>query len=537
MRPADPAALDGRMARDTVVVTACTLVSRLTGFVRVLVAAAVLSSGPLGDTYHAANMVPNLVFELVAGGVLQAVLVPVFVGARRADGDRGLGEATGAVLGAALALLGVIAVAVMALSPLLARALTALGDDPALAADKRALITPMLLVFVPQIVFYGIGMVTTAALAARGRFAAAALAPAVNNVVVIACYLGFRAARDGQAASLHLSPWEFALLAGGTTLAVVAFTAVPGIVLSGQGVPWRPRWMPDDPAVRHLRRSVGWAMLSVAGTLVPTAAAMVLGSGAPGGVAVFSLAFTFFALPHALFAVPVATALAPRVADTWQRGLHDETAERVEQSVRVVLPLVLVSSAGMVALAWPIAYVVASIGQAGSQGPQPIAHAVAAFGLGLAGYGFSVLMTRVMYGLDEVRSAALLVLAGAVAGVAVMVVCSVLLPDQDRASALALGYGAAQTVSAVLLARRVRRRVGAPSWSSTGRLAIGGLAAAGAAGGAMWWLQERFDTTRDAALAAIVVSGLAGVAVFGLVIAPLAGLRPSALVRRGSGDG
>ncbi len=526
------------MARDTIVVTACTLLSRLTGFVRVLIAAAVLSNGPLGDTYHAANMIPNLVFELVAGGVFQAVLVPIFVGARRrGGGDDGLGRSTGAVLGAALVLLGAIAAVVMALSPLIAWVLTALEDDPALVGDKRSLITPMLLVFVPQIVFYGIGMVTTAALAARGRFAAAALAPAVNNLVVIGCYLGFRAARDGQPASLHLSPWEFALLAGGTTLAVIAFTVVPGIVLASQGVSWRPRWSPADPAVRHLWRSVGWAMLSVVGTLVPMAAAMVLGSGAPGGVAVFSLAFTFFALPHALFAVPVATALAPRVADSWQRGLHDETAERVERSVQVVLPLVLVSSAGMVALAWPVAYVVASIGQAGSQGPAPIAHAVAAFGLGLAGYGLSVLMTRVMYGLDEVRAAALLVLAGAVAGVVVMAVASAWLDDRDRASALALGYGAAQTMSAVLLARRVRRHVGAPSWSSTGRLAIGSLVAAGAAGAVMWRLQSRFDTTRGAALAAIVVSGAVGVAVFVLLVVPLAGLRQSALSRRSSRAG
>ena len=73
-------------ARDTIVVTACTLVSRLTGFVRVLVAAAVLSNGLLGDTYHAANAIPNLLFELVAGGVLQAFLVPSFVAARRSGG-------------------------------------------------------------------------------------------------------------------------------------------------------------------------------------------------------------------------------------------------------------------------------------------------------------------------------------------------------------------------------------------------------------------------------------------------------------------
>ena len=155
----DGPALDGRMARDAVVVTVCTLLSRITGFVRVVVAAAVLSNGPLGDTYHAANMIPNLVFELVAGGVLQAVLVPSFVAARRSQGDDGLARATSVVAGGLVVALGAIAAVVMALSPLVAWALTALEDDVALVADKRDLIVPMLLVFVPQIVFYGIGMV------------------------------------------------------------------------------------------------------------------------------------------------------------------------------------------------------------------------------------------------------------------------------------------------------------------------------------------------------------------------------------------
>lgn len=525
-------AAPGRMARDTLVVTACTLFSRITGFVRVLVAAAVLSTGPLGDTYHAANMIPNLLFELVAGGVLQAVLVPAFVAARRRGGDDGLGHAAGSVAGLLSVVLAAIAAVVMLLSPLIAWALTALEDDPTLAADKRGLITPMLLVFLPQIVFYGIGMVSTAALAARGRFAAAALAPAVNNLVVIGCYLAFRASRDGEVASLHLDPVEFAWLAGGTTLAVIAFTLIPGLVLLGQGVRWRPRWRLDDPAVVSIRASIGWAMLSVVGTLVPMLAALVLGSGATGGVAVFSLAFTFFVLPHALLAVPVATALAPRVADSWQRGRREETSELVDRSMQVVIPLLGLAGAGLVALAHPIADVVVSIGQAGSQGPEPIAHALVAFGFGLVGYGVAVVLVRVMYGLDRVRETARLVIVSAVTGVAVMVVAAGLLPDTDRAAALAIGYGSAQSVTAVLLGVRVRRVVGAPPSSATGRIVAGTAGATVAAAVVMLLVQDRFGSSRASALAAIAVAGVAGIATFVALLVPLAGMRPGTLLRR-----
>ena len=80
--------------RDTILVTLCTLLSRITGFGRVVATAAVLGVGVLGDVYQTANMIPNLLFELVAGGVLQAVLVPSFVAARREGGNAALSEAT-----------------------------------------------------------------------------------------------------------------------------------------------------------------------------------------------------------------------------------------------------------------------------------------------------------------------------------------------------------------------------------------------------------------------------------------------------------
>ena len=120
-----------RFGRAALVVTASTLLSRLTGFARVLVAAACLGVGPLGDTYAAANMIPNLIFELAAGGVLQAVLVPTFVGIRREGGDDALGRAAAAVASALTALLAAVAVVALALSPLVTGVLVGDGDGDA----------------------------------------------------------------------------------------------------------------------------------------------------------------------------------------------------------------------------------------------------------------------------------------------------------------------------------------------------------------------------------------------------------------------
>jgi putative peptidoglycan lipid II flippase len=524
-------------ARDTIVVTACTLLSRLTGFVRVLVAAAVLSNGLLGDTYHAANTIPNLLFELVAGGVLQAFLVPSFVAARRSGGDEELGRSAGVVLGVLLVALSAVAALMMALSPLITHVLTSAGTDAAVIADERAVMTPMLLVFIPQIVFYGMGMVTTAALAARGRFAAAALAPAVNNIVVITCYLLYRASRQGQEASLDLDSTQFLLVAGGTTLAVIAFTAVPGIVLRSQGVRWRPRWRPHDRLVGDLRASVGWAMLSIVGTLVPTAAAIVLGYRVEGGVAVFTMTFAFFVLPHALIAVPVATTSAPRIADAWQRGDRERTGALIERSARVIVPLLSLAGAAMVALSWPVARVASSFGQAASQGVAPIAHALAMFGLGLLGYGMSFTMTRVLFSLSDVKRASLLVAAAAILGVFAMTIASVVMADSDRAAALALGYGTTQTLSAALLTWRAHQVTGYPTRRSIGQLGVGSLAAAVAAGVVMFGVQQWFDVSRSASLAAIVGAGTVGLVVFVVCVSLFAGVRPQALLGKAAGGG
>ena len=115
----------------------------------------------------------------------------------------------------------------MALSPVLARLMVASEPSGAVAGEKLDVMVPMVLVFVPQLLFYGIATATSAALNSRGRFVAAALAPAVNNVIVIVACLLFRMSREGAVADLNLTPFQFTLIAGGTTLGVIAYGLTP----------------------------------------------------------------------------------------------------------------------------------------------------------------------------------------------------------------------------------------------------------------------------------------------------------------------
>lgn len=510
--------LVARLGRDTVVVTICTLLSRITGFGRVLATAAVLGNGALGDVYQSANLIPNLIFELVAGGVLQAVLVPAFVAARRERGDEGLTTAVRSTNGAVLSVLAAVAVVGMAASPLIARLLVLSEPSSVIASEKLDVMVPMVLVFVPQLVFYGLSMVTSAALHARGRFVAAALAPGVNNVIVIIACVLFRESRQGALATLHITVWQFVLVAGGTTLGVIAFSLAPAAVLRRQGVRWWPRWRPDEPAVRLLRTSFGWATLSIVGTLVPTGAALVLGNGAEGGVAVFVYAFAFYVLPHALVAVPLATTLAPKVADRWQVGDRAAAAAAIDTGVAAALPLLALAGAGLVGLAWPLARV-AAFGQTASLGLAPIAHTFTAFGPGLVGYGIAFVMTRVLFALGDVRRASVLMIGAAVSGVATMVVTSVTMAPSERAAALAIGYGASQTVAAVLLVHRVHVVTGAARVGTVLRSFADSTLAAALATVVMLGVVSGFSRTRSDSLGALFVAGVSGVLVFGTALA------------------
>ncbi len=515
---------DASMRRDTLMVTVCTLLSRISGFGRVIATAAVLGSGLLGDVYQTANLIPNLLFELVAGGVLQAVLVPTFVEARRLGGRPLLTRAVRASNGVVLAVLGLITLAGMALSPWLTRLMVAADPSASVAAEKLDVMLPMVLVFVPQLVCYGLATVVSAALNSRGRFVAAALAPAVNNVIVIAACLWFRWLRHGAVADLHLSVLQMAVIAGGTTLGVLMFALAPAVALRLDGVGWRPRWEPSHPAVAEMRSKFGWATLSIVGTLVPTAAALALGNGAPGGVAVFMYAFAFYVLPHALVAVPMATTLAPRVADRWQAGDSASARRMIEAALTVAAPLLLLGGAGMVGLAWPLARA-AAFGQTASQGFAPIAHTLAAFGPGLLGYGVAFVMTRVLFAMGDVRRASMLMIGAAVMGVATMVVMSDVLHPADRAAALAVGYGASQTVAAIVLTARARTLVGSLSSTGVARAVLAAATAAVAAGASMLWIVARFGTGRAASASAVVVAGVAGVVVFAAVMSAVSGRR------------
>ncbi len=243
-----------RLVRSSSVVALGTLLSRVTGLFRVGVLAYALGRATLADTYNLANTTPNIVYELLIGGVLSATLVPVFVEHLQRRDER----ATSAVFTVTLTVLVGLTIVAMVFAPVIARlySIDATGAERAAQLDAMTL---LIRCFMPQMFFYGFTALAAAVLNARRRFAAAAYAPVCNNVVVICVLLAFtRLATGPQEGWTNVERITddrglLLLLGLGTTagIAAMALVLVPALARAGAHLQTRLRLAPRGGTAGH----------------------------------------------------------------------------------------------------------------------------------------------------------------------------------------------------------------------------------------------------------------------------------------------
>lgn len=449
------------LSRGAAAITLVTAVSRVTGFVRVVVVAAAMGTTFLANTYQTANTAPNLIFELVAAGVLTSVFVPTFV-EHLATGRREEGwDAANAMTSVGLVgLIGLALVVALAATPIMELLTLGVGDEGLRSAEVD-LGARFLRLFAPQIVFYGLGMIMTAALHANRRFALAAAAPIFNNLVVIAVYLAYAAARGDEPPSVEgITQGEALLLGLGTTAGVVAMTLclVPQLVRLGWK--WRFRWAPSHPAVRRGARLGVWALGYAGGYQAGLIIVLALANRVEGGVAAYQWAYTFFYLPHALFGVPIFSVLFTAMAE--KAVVEDAVGviERLRAGLGMLAFILIPVAVGTFVLAAPISVVVLDHGAMGRADAALVGRVLAMFALGLPAFSTFLVLTRAFYALGETKVPAIVngvaVLISSVAGATLFI----MLADPWKIPGLALGHTIGSVVGAILLATRLGRRLG-----------------------------------------------------------------------------
>ena len=507
------------LVRNAAVMTVGTTLSRLTGFLRLsaMTAALGVTISTLGSIYTVANLTPNIVFELILGGILTSVFVPVFAARLETHGTEDAREVADRVI----SLVAVILVTVAALGAVFAEQIIRLYLVSSDAPDRDAQIELgvfFLRWFMPQIVFYGVGSVVIGLLQAHRRFAAPMFAPILNNLVVIGTFIAYAAARGSRPPDVRtITDLERTILAVGTTLGVVVMTLAlwPSLRAIGYRIRLRLTWRHE--AVRQLVRLAGWVAVYVAANQLAYVVVIVLNNRFDAGPQVYTTAFIVFQLPHAIFAVSIFTALLPGMSQRWATGDAAGVRSFLSRGLRDTAVVTIPAAIGLVALAEPIARLLFEHGAAVEADAVAIGSALQGFAVGLLFFSSFQLMTRAFYAMQDTRTPAI-----ANVGVGCVNIAAALLytasPLELGVQGMALAHATSYVAGAGILLILLRKRLGALDGARIARTvaltSVAGIASAGVAVGVfrIWDLPSDAGVLSQAAHVLVAIAG--GVLVF-----------------------
>jgi putative peptidoglycan lipid II flippase len=474
------------LARSSAAMAAGTAVSRLLGFLRTALLLGIVGTGLSGDAFDVANTLPNQFYLLLAGGVLNAVLVPQIT--KAATHDDGGHDFVNRLLTLSLTVVAAATLVVTALAPLLVRLFSQGWDSRTIALS-----TAFALICLPQVFFYGLYTVLGQVLNARGQFAAYMWAPALANIVAVGGLVWFAAIAPHQPGVGQWTGRMVWVLAGTATLGVVLQSVALVIPLRRGGFRFRPVWGFRGVGLRSASRVALWTFAALAvsqlgfvvtSRVLTRANDLMTASGVVGaGKAAYSGAFLLFMLPHSLITLSLVTALFTRMSTAAHAGDTRAVVDDLGRGLRMPAVLLVPGTVAAVLLGTAAARLVFF------RNTDPQAHAIAAvmiaMMLGLLPFGWLYLIQRVYYAYEDARTPFFLQLV--VTGVATAVIITAFFVDPARAGVLVgIGQTASNLVAAALGFWLLRRRFGLLRLRTTTRLYVR-LVAASVAGALVAW--------------------------------------------------
>ena len=468
-----------------------TLLSRITGFIRTAALVSVLGITELGDAFNTANTIPNMLLILVTGGTLSSVLIPMLAREKDPEVRRHKAETIG---GLVILLTGVTAVLTMAAAPLIARVFALGVQDKPYYDEFIAVTAQWLVLFAPQILFYGLSVYAVAVLNAHGRLALAGFAPVATNIVAIASvvvYVNVGAPDPLQSPLTQLGTLPLIVLGIGTTLSIAAMTVLQllGAKRLLPGLRLRPRLRFRDPAAMELWKLGRWTLAYVAVNQIGLAVVIALANSVRGGVIAYQTAFAIMQLPFAIIAVSLFSAIYPRLARTAE-STSGAFAATVSGGLRLSAALLIPAAVGLFVLATPVAQLLVGYGAAAEEGAEFVGAALRMFAIALVPFSVFQLLTRSYYALPDARTPALANVGVNVVNVGAALAAFALIDsDRDRVAGLVVAYALSYIAGCLLLGvGLVRRKPGA--FAGGVRAIITALTAAVAMGLAIAGLQH-----------------------------------------------
>ena len=435
--------------------TAGTVVSRVTGVLRLAAMAAALgiAESRLTDTYNLANTAPNILYELVLGGVVTAVFVPVFVELLEKEERAEALRVISAVITVSLLALTLLAIVVVLAAPVIAGFYAGRLEGPARATQQEA-ITFLLRLFLPQIVLYGVYFLSSGVINAHKRFGPPMWTPIVNNIVLIAVFLVFHELY-GTVTLATVTNEQLLLIGLGTTASVapMGLMLIPYVRRLGS---FRPNLGLGHPAVKKLVRLAPYVLGFVAANQAGYVAIQWLANEQQGGYSAYISAFAFFIMPVGLFVWSITTALLPVLSEHATNRRWEGFRQQLSTGVRA-LGFLMVPTAVVFALLAPLmTRVLLEHGVTTAASTRLVASVLRYFVLGLVQFSIFQLFVRGFYALQDTKTPFI----ANVLVVIVNVVLAVPFFGWFAVEGIAAAQAIANTFGVVVLGILIARRLG-----------------------------------------------------------------------------
>lgn len=526
---ADEASPGSRLISATAVMAAGTMASRLLGFARIaLLAVAFANGSPQVDTFNIANGIPNMLYILLAGGVLNTVFVPQIVRAMKNDPDGG--EAyTNRLVTVGLIGLALITTATTLLAPAIMWLYTDGRWKLPVNAGHFDNIVLLAYLCLPQIFFYGVNVLIGQVLNSRGTFGPMAWSPLANNVIavtVLAVYLAIWHHESNP--DLPFTTSQMLLLGLGSTAGIVVQAAVLIPSMARSGFRFRPRFDFRGAGLGRTAHLAKWTLGYVVATQISVWVVTRLASGAtlggpgrpPGGGAgltVYNNAYLLWILPHSLITVSLATAMLPSASRRAAVGDLLGAGQETMRAMRLACTAIVPACIAFLALAFPISQLLFGNGR-GAADWATIAWTLTAFAVGLIPFTIQYLCLRGFYALEDTRTPFFiqLLISGLNSVLALLLVLPIGRP-RWVATGLALAYALSYVLGLGVSFRLLKRRLPVLDGRSLARhclrLGIAVLPAGLLAAGVSWLFGVWSQALAVRALG-LAVGGLLAVALF-----------------------
>jgi putative peptidoglycan lipid II flippase len=507
------------LARATLAMSIGTALSRLTGFGRIAVMAWAMgvTESKLPDTYNLANSMPNIVYQLVLGEILATIFVPVFVEHIKTREREDSWKLASSILNIAFVVAAVFSAITVLLAPQLIK-IYAFHVPAVQRAQQEAVGAFFLRVFMPQMLFYAVGAVMTGLLNAYRRFAIPMFAPVLNNLIVIGTFVIFRykhAARGAPSLG-SLSTGDKWLLAGGTTLGVIAMTLVliPFIAkLPGRYQLRAFQWR--HPAIRHVgnlaKYSFGYVIVNQIGLWVMFA----LANGKQGGVTAFNNAWILFQLPYGIFAVSVMTFIVREISEHYVTRDLAAVRRDVSLGLRTTAFIVLPASAGFIALSFPLNRLLLQHGRTTVTSTHLAADTFVLMAVGLGAYAAFQQIMRAFYAMQDTKTPWIVNVVTNGVNIATAIPLYVLMGVPGLALSISLSYIGGAIYGAAVLRTRIEGLDGTRLFTSHLRIGLASLATGAAAWLIAKWIGSVVNLGRvGGQMAQVGAAVLGGVALY-----------------------